>query len=159
MFWCLILHIRTSRKIPKFRLFLATLLLGSQKGGRNRAMVNATNGNEKVWNINLFAHKSTLNTFNKVELRLALLASMHDLDSLFLLVWTYLEEIWCIPWVMNYEVYWWKCMNETHVFHVKNRFKRYFISKFYTHPFCITTYLKIFKFYTSEQTLGSSVFL
>ena len=51
-------------------------------------MVNATNGNEKVWNINLFAHKSTLNTFDKVELRLALLASMHDLDSLFLLVWT-----------------------------------------------------------------------
>ena len=56
-------------------------------------MVNATSGNEKVWNINLFAHISTLNTFDKVELRLALLASMHDLDSLFLLVWTYLEEI------------------------------------------------------------------
>ena len=56
-------------------------------------MVNAKNGNEKVWNINLFAHIATLNTFDKVELRLALLALMHDLDSLFLLVWTYLEEI------------------------------------------------------------------
>ena len=56
-------------------------LFGSQKGGRNRAMVNAKNGNEKVWNKNLFAHIATLNTFDKVELRLALLASMHDLDS------------------------------------------------------------------------------
>ena len=51
-------------------------------------MVNATNGNENIWNIYLFAHIPTLNTFDKVELRLALLASMHDLDSLFLLVWT-----------------------------------------------------------------------